>query len=204
MRLFDGDTRQVDEERVAVELARIGWITPIWISASEATELLGSGNPDQVDVAFVEYYEHRGASRYERLTSELAMSSVTRPWAGLIRQMDTAYRGSDFAIVVPSALVLLEGVLTRGHDGSRGVRDIVQGSIPSPPVGYSLHRVMRVAVNEFVQQLYAPRDFGGEEPSALNRHWILHGRSAADWDRADSLRLLQACYVVTYLAASPA
>ncbi|MBU4556247.1 MAG: hypothetical protein KJ747_05195 [Actinobacteria bacterium] len=191
--------RQAHEERVAVALARLGWITPIWIRKNEAESLLGDGNPDEVDAAFVEYYSNEGFTRYERLMRELPAAN-NRQWASLIRQMDAAYRRDDHAIVVPAAFVVLEGVLTRGQDNGPNLRDIVSKRVPGPPEGYSLHRVMWLAASELIGGLYAHHDFDGDAPPTLNRHWILHGRAASDWSQADSLRLLQACYVASYLA----
>ncbi len=182
-------------------LARLGWITPIWIRGNEAESLLGDGDPDAVDAAFVEYFSNDGFSRYERLVRELP-SARNRQWAELIRQMDTAYRRGDHAIVVPAAFVVLEGVLTHGQDNGPNLRDIVGRRVPGPPEGYSLHRVMWLAASELIGGLYAHHDFDDDPPPTLNRHWILHGRAASDWSQADSLRLLQACYVASYLASN--
>ena len=190
--------RQAQEERVAVALAHLGWITPIWIRAAQLETLLGTGEADEVDAAFVEFYSGDGFARYERLMRELSRPDTAR-WANLITQMDNAYRRRDYVIVVPAALVLLEGILTRGQEAIENLRMSVRGRVPSPPKGYSLHRVMWLAASEFVEQLYSRHDFDGDAPPSLNRHWILHGRIATDWSQGDALRLLQACYVASYL-----
>lgn len=195
--------KQAREEQVAVELARLGWVTPVWIRANEAVELLGNGHPEDVDARFVEYYERDGAAHYKRLVMELSQCLAARPWAALVAQMDSAYCRGDYAIIVPAAFVVLEGVLARGRRSDVNLRTIVQARIPAPPEGYSMSRVMLLATSELIAQLYGRSDFDRDEAPALNRHRILHGRAASDWSQADSLRLMQACYVAAYLVTNP-
>ena len=57
------------------------------------------------------------------------------------------------------------------------------------------------SLNCFVESLYGRVEFAGAEPRTLNRHWILHGRSSAEWTQADCLRLLQASVVFARLDA---
>jgi len=194
--------RQAREEQIALALARLGWITPIWIRPGEAEALLGGGDPGEVDAAFIEYYTGEGFARYERLMAELPRAAGGQ-WQSLIRQMDAAYRRDDFAILIPAAFVVLEGVLTRGQDVGPNLREVVRNRVPDPQVGgYSLHRVMWLAANELVEGLYGRHEFNGEPPPMLNRHWILHGRAPSEWSQADSLRLLQACCVAWYLTSN--
>lgn len=42
----------------------------------------------------------------------------------------------------------------------------------------------------FIQNLFLRREFDQPQPSFLNRHWVLHGRSELNWKLADALRLL--------------
>lgn len=194
---------QCREEKVAVALACLGWITPIWISASEKIDLLGDGEPEKVDAAFVKYYAEDGENRYERLTRELLRVNIVRPWFSLIQQIDSAYRRGDYAIVVPAAFVILEGLLGQGQKLGQSLRDNVKNRVPEPSEGYSLRRVMWLAISEFIGKLFGRQNFDGDKPRIINRHWILHGRVASDWSQADSLRLIQACYVATYLVINP-
>jgi len=51
----------------------------------------------------------------------------------------------------------------------------------------------------FLARLFGSSDFASEGPTFLNRHWILHGRRAADWSIADAVRLLNALSTLDWL-----
>lgn len=56
-------------------------------------------------------------------------------------------------------------------------------------------------IQQFVNDVFGNSDFTGTEPR-LNRHWVLHGRSNANWTRTDCIRLLQAVRVLAEVGAT--
>lgn len=182
-----------------MELAAQGWTTPLWVVPSEMSELLGSGVPDEVDGRFVEFYERDGGvKRSETMTWLLNRESLA-PWRVLLSQVSTAYDRDDFAIAVPSLLAVLEGVLMADEGTSVRVRDAASRRVEQS--SNAVRKWLWGAVSSFVDEVYRRSDFGGQRPSVINRHWILHGRDSSTWTQADCLRLIQAIEVVTSLFA---
>ena len=57
----------------------------------------------------------------------------------------------------------------------------------------------RLSAVTFLDHLFKPSDFEATRPTIINRHWILHGRSATDWTVADALKLVNALATLHWL-----
>lgn len=51
----------------------------------------------------------------------------------------------------------------------------------------------------FLSHLFAHAPFDSPRPQFINRHWILHGRSATDWAATDALKLVNALTALEWL-----
>ena len=51
---------------------------------------------------------------------------------------------------------------------------------------------MNISYDKFIRKLYQKTDFTTEEPDNINRHWLLHGRSAFEIEELDCIRLFNA------------
>ncbi len=193
----DRSEREADAIRA---LATLGWTTPVWLDGESALSILGSGDSAAIDSAFVEFYTADSGRMYERISTDLQCWPL-RQWQALVDQVDAAYRRGDYAIVVPSALVLLEGVVMRAELGNTDVREAVRSRVQEYQGNVAYWGAAWEALSCFVEGLYGRVDFAGAEPPTINRHWILHGRSSAQWSQADCLRVLQACVVFARLDA---
>lgn len=186
-------------ERASMALAEQGWTTPYWFVPRQTVELLGDGSPDEVDAGYVSLYDaDDGAAYVEHLRSTLLGHARLARWRTLLVQVDSAYGRGDFAITIPSLLVVLEGLVMGDEGDSIRVKAAVKrraSEAGSDTVESWLWR----AVGSFVDQIYRNAPFTGDRPPVLNRHWILHGRDAAGWTQADSLRLMQAIEVICSL-----
>lgn len=149
------------------------------------------------------YERHRQRYFNETLRGMLARKEL-HPWRKLIRQASDAYRREHYALTVPALITIIEGVVMR--PGERGTNPLpvidkyvraLETRAPSPDsFTLALTRITR----EFLRVLFEYSDFDGPRPLVLNRHWILHGRDVAHWNRADSLRLFQAVDTVSSVA----
>ncbi len=193
----DGLRRDRD---AAWALAKQGWTTPPWFVPGETIELLGSGDPADIDARFVRMYHDDAYGRLTSLRQALLNWSQFSRWRQLLTQVDGAYARGEYAIAVPALLTVLEGVLMDGCGNKTGVISAVNERVRQEDPD-SIFGWIWEAVGRFVREVYARSDFSGERPLVLNRHWILHGRDAAEWEEADCLRLMQAIEVVTTLEA---
>jgi hypothetical protein len=60
--------------------------------------------------------------------------------------------------------------------------------------------IMWLSAVTFLDHLFAHSDFECTTPQFINRHWILHGRSAAEWTATDALKLANALATLHWLA----
>jgi hypothetical protein len=58
---------------------------------------------------------------------------------------------------------------------------------------------MWTSVVLFLDHLFASSDFQSASPAFINRHWILHGRSATEWTEVDVLKLVNALATLHWL-----
>jgi len=189
-------------ERAGKRLARLGWPMPMSLTPREMYVLVKQHKGRAaVDRALLAVYESDGGRYFERVVANLSGRKHLKRWQPLLEQALTAYRRGDYAITVPALLTVVEGVLMRAHGNQTRPIKVVTERIAQleATFGGSVTVMLWRVVGEFVRELYARSDFTGRRPRGLNRHWILHGRDVADWDRSESLRLFQAVDTLSYL-----
>jgi len=177
---------------------RIGeaaWTFPMSATPRETADLLRASEREDIDTVFVRYYDEGG---YEALRGDLLEPSRTAldRWRPLIVQSLTAFDAGLELVVVPALLTVVEGVLA--HSGGPGAWASVRAvetakALREKSLPASMTRAIYVSVEEFIKAVFeSGHSFAGGRPHRLNRHWILHGRDEAAWNRADGLRLFQA------------
>ena len=110
-----------------------------------------------------------------------------------------AYQMKLYAICSTALLAVIEGVLSEFSDDRRDVKmmKICQSKFDSFPAGGSvLQKHIWQSYNLFIRNLYHKSDFTLNEPPQINRHWLLHGRSAYEIDELDCIRLINAVHSI--------
>lgn len=178
-------------------LAKQGWTTPLWFVPGDTVELLGTGDPHEVDENFLRLYEE-GSEALARLERLLLGHPRLKAWCLVLSQVVTAFCRGDFAVCIPALLMVLEGVLMGDQGDCTAVRSAFRSRAseedPDSIIGW-----LWDAAAAFIDELFARASFSGDRPQVINRHWVLHGRDAPDWTRADCLRLMQAIGVIVDL-----
>jgi hypothetical protein len=95
-------------------------------------------------------------------------------------------------------LLLFEGLITFTTDNKHETRPhralkrfLARVRLPVPAVW--------LALDAFSETLFTQHDFARGSPRLLNRHWIMHGRGAPRWRRADCIRMFQAIEAASHL-----
>lgn len=57
-----------------------------------------------------------------------------------------------------------------------------------------------ISIYNYIKVLYDKSAFEQAEPTTVNRHWVLHGRTETAWQRIDCVRLLAALYTIAVIA----
>jgi hypothetical protein len=190
-------------DRASLDLAQQGWALPMSLTPAETYGILSGGAPDAVDTAFVRLYEADEGRHFELLAEALLdRREVLIQWRALLEQTVSAYKRGDFAITIPSLLIVCEGVLMVGHGNRTDLRSVVRqrAEAAQSQLPESITTILWRSVHRFVDQLFARSDFSGTPPARLNRHWILHGRDSSRWNQADCLRLFLAVDTISTLS----
>ncbi len=191
-------------EQSAHSLARVGWIIPMSMTAAEINKIVIAKTKSQIDASFVKLFEANRRRHFNRTIREMLARKELKPSHRLIRQAAAAYRRRHYAITVPALLTVIEGAIMRGRRETKFLKvtgQHVQRLEVDKPQAFEL--VLWRIVQNYLVRLFGSKDFGGPDPSTLNRNWVAHGRAAADWTQADSLRLFQATDTVSSLIERP-
>jgi hypothetical protein len=187
------------DDRAAAELGRRGWTVPPWATYHEVRALskVPAGQP--IDRAIMKVYSRRTKLMPDIHRNTLS-ASLMRKWAPLYRQVAFLASQGQYLVVVPSSLLMFEGLLASLTESSETGKRLHRALKPLATAASGVPRAVWLSIATFTEALYASRDFAAAKPALLNRHWILHGRSAPRWGKADCVRLFQAINTVCLLS----
>jgi hypothetical protein len=146
----------------------------------------------------------RGAQNLDALHNTLMQCPGLSQWHTLITEIVESIKFGRHRVAIPAALTVMEGYIAKSL-----VRlSVITANHPSPVKMLSragwhkqetYYRFFWKSGMVFLEKLFAKIDFTGEQPTFINRHWILHGRSSVDWTTADALRLLNSLATIHFL-----
>ena len=192
--------RKVTEE--SLRLAELGWTIAPWMTLPQVTQLAALDS-DAIDQEFSNFYFEEGG--LETTKNNLITSSRLERWRPLLPQIFAAIDRKDYLIAIPSLLLVLEGFVAQFAEPtnsqlvcSTNVPRMIKAIQPSASPK-SVSARLWASTMAFLDQLYKRAPFSEQCPTFLNRHWILHGRNATEWDAADALRILNALVTLNWL-----
>ena len=181
-------------------LARHGWTIPMNLSAPDLVEL-AKCRSEEIDEFFVDYYSKDDFAELRSVRSEFRKRPSLSHWIALLNESFEAFEEGKFLITIPALISVIEGVVSRA-DGVLSKQKVDVKQICARRVGEAkgfVHVAMWRSLRFFCEELFRRAPFDRGRPSLINRHWILHGRDAATWTAADSLRLFNALQTVDSL-----
>jgi hypothetical protein len=198
----DWNSLQARADVSVLRLAEAGWTVPYWRTPRAVAELSES-DPVVADAWFTELYLGSDDG-LTRVAGRLENCSRLAKWQPLMQQTCAAIRRREHLLAVPSLLLMIEGFVAQMADPAKPsqVRDTNLTRLLNqvePPKRLHTTSVIWKSTAIFLARLFGPSDFASDGPTFLNRHWILHGRCAADWSIADALRLLNALSTLDWL-----
>jgi len=207
LRQFDYGMERL--EPAVRQLGEWGWTIPSWGTCDSADNLVRDFDQYSIDTFFLTQYGGRWSRGYRDLAKRLANDDSLSAWRPLIHQCLAAYHRGHFAVVVPSLLAVVEGLLFSRASSLANTfrreelaRPTVLAERALRKLDPGILRLTWVSIEAFVTALYARSDFRGAPPTLLNRHWTLH-RAAQMPTRADCLRLMQAIDTITNVFEPP-
>jgi hypothetical protein len=184
---------------VVRELGRLGWTVPLWAPAVLPAVILRRIEAERIDELFTNTYRKDRYSRFRALVKGILARQAVARWKPLLKQCAGAFGRKRYLIVVPSLLLILEGLLASSDD-SLG-RRIPPHKVARRQFDRSnrFRAALWASIQAFIEAVFESRDFSEPRPPMLNRHWILHGRDETCWTEADCLRLFQAIDTLSYI-----
>lgn len=179
----------------ATRLGENGWTLPIWATPEDVADILEGARERPIDDVFEEYFAFEDGLFLRQLQRSVVASNALAPWKRLIEESLWAYAHGRFLVVVPAMITVIEGaVIAAGGPPSARDKDPKQTAhrLAAASRHHWFDRAVWTSVRAFLLRLFDPASFAGDNPRTLNRAWILHGRAAPAWTKADCLRLFQA------------
>lgn len=184
-------------ERVDL-LAVLGWTLPMEMSLPEFHVLVMQDGltADAVEEWFLDYYSRDDGAEFKSLKARLLTSAHLVFWKPLLEQVFVAFERGDFALCVPSLLLVLEGSIAvpwKVTFQKRKARETFFQRQVEAALKDSIDQYLWKSVAAFVNIVFEEKVSPRREYPIPKRNLILHGKSdPAKWDRADGLRLFQA------------
>jgi hypothetical protein len=191
----------IEKSRVAAErLAECGWTLPMRFTLRDIAELADEST-DDIDAFFVQYYTEENNQALHRVRVELLARPALAQWHALLAECFDAFERKNHLITIPALSSVIEGVVAKAGNSLTERRVMLKKicASKSAEVPGGVKQWMWRTLELFIEQLFQNAPFDQDRPAFINRHWILHGRDAATWTVADSLRLFNALQTVDSL-----
>lgn len=170
------------------------WIFPYDMDETNfMKELEFSNASEDVDNYMMHYYG--STNSVQKMTSELNENGVfSARLISLINEANLAYDMELFDLCAIVLLTVVEGLIVRFSDVQKinyaNASDIFKTSaLDRGGHGSARYYYVITSICEFISFLYQYSDFSNTEPTFINRHWVLHGRSQREICPAECVKL---------------
>jgi hypothetical protein len=189
----------------AIRMADCGWTLPGWMIPREANKI-GNSTESEIDDYFLEKY--LGSDSFEghlrRTSEELLKSAELKRWKALLKEVFQCLEEGQYKVCVPALTSVIEGFISESlfrkvQHPRKDIRPTKALAKTKWHEGEDTVALFWMSAVVFLDRLFAHSDFESNSPSFINRHWILHGRSATDWTAADALKLMNALATLHWL-----
>jgi len=182
-------------------MASRGWTIQMSLTLRDFDDL-AKRTPEEADDFFVTFYSEEDFVRLREVRQELTSRSSLAHWKALLEECFDSFESDRYLVTVPALLSVIEGVIASAGQALTSQRVHLMAICAQNAEkmgGNSIRAEMWNSMKIFLEKLFGKAPFDGTRPSLINRHWILHGRDAASWTRADALRLFNALQTIDSL-----
>jgi hypothetical protein len=185
----------------AQELGRRGWTLPVRWGVMDFVHVVDEVPEEDLDDAWVAFYSIESGKEFEELARALTDADVLEPWRRLIDGAIYTYRGGWYEAAVPTLFACFDGAFAAAtHGPSRHAQVHTTAIEFRKAAELATREVCWASIQGFAGVTHRTHPFSDAPPTAVNRHWLLHGRALPPRPQADCLRLLQALETLTLVA----
>ncbi len=194
-------------ESVVNKLDTTGWTLPPEM-AIYPIKILGNTNEiKDIDGFFHKYFIGNDKLNFKSLTTKILNSNIEDKYKKGIEECIFAHENGRFIVASITLLTIIEGILSKFDSDKTNIRmmKVCQqqvDNIVNVDEKELLKKHMWVSYKNFITKLYAKSDFNLDEPSFINRHWLLHGRSEYNLSEVDCLKLFNAVSTIASIVDS--
>lgn len=189
-------------ENVIKKINQTGWTLPIEMAIYPFKVLGATSEIRDIDKFFNEYFTHNENYHLKGLIRNILGSEIDEKFKRGIEECVYAYENEKYIIASITLLTIVEGVLSGFETNKKNTRMMKVCQMQADKTVESediIEKYSWISYNNFIKKLYEPSDFGATEPSFINRHWILHGRTEYNLTNLDCLRLFNALSTICYI-----
>lgn len=180
---------------VVQKISDAGWTLPMEMGIYPINVLGQTNEISDVSKFFVWYFTGDNHSSFEKLIHNIQTSNIDEKFKPAINQCVFAYENNQYIICVVTLLTVIEGILSSFYPDKTNTKMKAVCKRQVEKFSSSEHIIEKHVWNSyknFINKLYYSTEFSNNEPTFINRHWLLHGRSAYNVNQEDCLRLFNA------------
>ncbi|MFP7737516.1 hypothetical protein ACLHDF_30295 [Priestia aryabhattai] len=153
---------------------------------------------EDVDTFFYDYYSSNN-DEFDKMTNSILKNKCIYQWHEAIKQSVYAHKNNMFILSISTLIPVLEGILSTFESNKSNIRmmKVCKDMLNTTDDEALVDKIMWTSCYHFISALYKKSDFSKTEPEIINRHWILHGRTAFNSSEIDSLRIFNAIETVS-------
>ena len=181
---------------VVDKLETCGWTLPTELGIY-AINVIGKTNEIyDIEKFLLWYFTENEYEHFQNMIRGILVAPIGDGLKKLTKECYFAFENKKYAICADSLVAIIEGILSTFCDDKTNIRmmKICQSKVDelANEKEHITKKYIWVSYNKFIRKLYEKNDFTADEPSFINRHWLLHGRSAYEIEEIDCLRLFNA------------
>lgn len=179
------------------KLSAEGWTLPGEWGVFLIKRLANTNEIDDLNTFLQWYFTQEDSFHVKRMVDYISHSKIKNNIKKLFDECWQAYQMKLYAVCSTTLLAVIEGILSEFSDDRRDIRmmKVCQSKVDSfPENGSLIEKHIWKSYNLFIRNLYHKSDFTSTEPPQINRHWLLHGRSAYEISELDCIRLINSVH----------
>lgn len=184
-------------DTAVAKLVTEGWTLPAELPITAVSALGNTDKMDDVNSFMEQFYVYDDYRNMKAMIKGIQESKIKAGLKKLVNECWNAFNGKMYAICATSLLSVIEGILSEFSDDKQDIRmmKVCQKHVDSfPNDGSTIMKHVWISYNQFIRNLYQKSDFTANEPDAINRHWLLHGRSDFEVEEIECMKLFNAIH----------
>lgn len=195
-------------DSIVNKLSPEGWTLPSQMTLGIAHQMARTSGIDDINTFLYSFFTRDDYSVTKAMINNISTSCISLRLKRITNECWSAFQNRLYAVCSIALLTVIEGILSSFSNDKQDVRmmKICKNQISHYSndgwisLACTVEKHVWISYYDFIRNLYQKSDFASDEPSKLNRHWLLHGRSDYNIDEIDCIRLFNAvdslCMVV--------